>query len=366
MTDTDLDDRLARLGDHLDAEIDAEIDVVTGSGMDAVTNAGVSAAVDAGSRPDDGGAPWRARTRRVTAAAAAVVAAIALGNTVLAPDDPTEVTAIDRSCERGAESDEIGPSEIGPVVGHALLPLVADPPSFFGEPRAAHRSGGHRRGAWTSLALARPADAGWTSPIWLAATDGSFAPLEPGDETIIEDRTYRTRTFGDVTYLASESSPQRIASGAVDRSTLAAVLSTAEASVSPSGLALTVAVDDLPSGYCVLATPRPHGPDTADRRVLASQHGTVAINEVSDWPSATLAAAATGADLERVATPVEGWSGIADAGDEPLRFLTWSPVPGVVFEITTTDATLTTADLADLASRTTAVDPTTWADRYEP
>lgn len=91
------------------------------------------------------------------------------------------------------------------------------------------------------------------------------------------------------------------------------------------------------------------------------------VNEVSDWVQPLSAALASGAEVTRVDLGRgEGWTGRAPGQDGPLRFLTWSPEPGVVFEITTDDQERSIDELVDLADRVDAVDAEIWLDRDGP
>lgn len=87
------------------------------------------------------------------------------------------------------------------------------------------------------------------------------------------------------------------------------------------------------------------------------QGGALAINEVSDWGDPLLYAASTGADLTRHDLgSMTGWSGTTTANPHgPITFLVWSPQPGVLLEIDSTNSARSIAGLAELATKTTVI-----------
>jgi hypothetical protein len=81
-----------------------------------------------------------------------------------------------------------------------------------------------------------------------------------------------------------------------------------------------------------------------------------------------LSAAGAGVDLTAVdlGDGTTGWSGlVTDNPDGPIRFLVWSPRPGVVFAIDSYDTHRSDDDLAALARATTATDPARWDASYD-
>ena len=90
----------------------------------------------------------------------------------------------------------------------------------------------------------------------------------------------------------------------------------------------------------------------------------LAINEVSDWIDPLLYAAATGTDIIRTTVgDTPAWTGTTSERI-PLRYLVWSPEPGVVLEITTTDGNRPVEDLVALAEQTTAIPVADWEAKY--
>jgi hypothetical protein len=126
---------------------------------------------------------------------------------------------------------------------------------------------------------------------------------------------------------------------------------------------LTLALDGRPDGYSLVAGPQALAQDTPDRAGWASRDGTLSINDVSDAVHPLLYAAGTGADLEQVTVGGEpGWTGARST----LRFLAWSPQPGVVFEIVTTDLDRPLRDLVALAAATRAMPIAEWHQQAPP
>jgi hypothetical protein len=134
---------------------------------------------------------------------------------------------------------------------------------------------------------------------------------------------------------------------------------------------LSLWLEQLPEGYTEIVAPRALGPDAEYRRVLAGGDGDVGISEGSDMTDPLLAATGAGVDLHAVdlGNGTTGWSGVASMdgldAEGPVRFLIWSPRPGVVFEIDTYDTVRPDADLAALAQATTPIDPAEWDALYD-
>ena len=92
-------------------------------------------------------------------------------------------------------------------------------------------------------------------------------------------------------------------------------------------------------------------------------------NDIGCTGSCSVATAvASGADVTAVGVGnTSGWTGLWTVDpDRPIPFLTWSPSPGVVFEISTDDAERSGEDLVDLAEATTALEIAAWDDIYDP
>lgn len=244
----------------------------------------------------------------------------------------------------------------------SLAPEVADAPAWLGELVPGRRPGAERDGTWVSTAIARPTADGYESPIVVSSFDGTWSALADAAPVTIDGRTYVAATFGDVELVAAFGTPSVVASGAVDRSVLASIVAGTDTHV-VDGVD-TLRLTARPASYVEIVPPTRLGEDVADRRTLAETGGRLAINEVSDHVDALLAAAGTGAALHRVVVAGgTGWSGTAPT-TSALMFLVWSPRPGVVFELDSTDPSRTVGELVDLASRTTAIPTADWDQRH--
>ena len=104
--------------------------------------------------------------------------------------------------------------------------------------------------------------------------------------------------------------------------------------------------------------------------VASSESNHYGINEISDWTDPVLAAAGSGAEITAVGLDADGtvgWTGrMTFHPYGPLRFLVWSPRPGVVFEITTDDMDRSVDDLVDVAAATSAIGIDEWERIYDP
>jgi hypothetical protein len=201
------------------------------------------------------------------------------------------------------------------------------------------------------------------SPIVISVFDGTYGPLGEATTVTIDGAPRRSVRHEGWQALATAGTPTVMASGSVDERTLVAVLDAVEVT-DPSG-AFGLRLGDLPDGYAEVVSPRVLGPDPSPRRTLAGASGAVGINEVSDWTDARLAAMGS-ADVTAVDLDGEtGWTGVATGNPYgPLRFLVWSPRPGVVFEITTDDMGRTEDDLVDLALATSTLAVDEWDRLY--
>lgn len=334
----DIDDRLASLGATIEHEIDRR----------AATNPHRDQRLNRRNR----------RRFALAAGGAFATAAVAVAIAVIAAPDESD----DQVVASGQIECVLGEAAPVSASNEVLLPEVTSAPAWFGEPRPAFREGAQRTGTWTSAAIAIGDADELRAPIWIAASTGTITGRDAVTPVPSDEGSFEQWAFEDVTYVATTSTPTRVASGAVATDRLIAVL----AATSARAEADTVRLDlgPLPEPYCLLVAPQPHGPDTAKRRTLASQDGTAVINEISDWTRPDLAAAATGADITRIDGPITAWTGITVGNPTPLRFLTWAPRPGTVFEITTTDLDRPINDLIGLATSTNAIPELEWNNTY--
>jgi hypothetical protein len=235
----------------------------------------------------------------------------------------------------------------------SVAPYVETPPDWFGPPVAAERIAGHHRGAWVSTAIAvDDGGGGYKSPIRIGVTDESLRDLGEAAPTVVSGHRIRLLSYGtDWQAIATTDQPTIVVSGAVDLELLIEVLDAAR--LHDEGGALNVELTAMPDGYSTIVGPQEHAVDTPERRTFAGTATDIVINEVSEWVRADLAAAATGADFRSVPIgELTGYTGTTDINPVgPVTFLIWSPEPGVVFEIDTTDASLPTDQLVDLATR---------------
>jgi hypothetical protein len=333
---TDLDDRLARLGTHLDDERRARR---AGSGA-------ATAAITTRHPPP--------RSRRLVVAGAAAVIALVVAVAVgLGGDDADDLAAT------GSELPAPAPVPAGAAAPGVVAPYVADPPDWFGDPLDGRRAGGEMTGRWTSAAIGVERGGGRVgSPIWVGVTDGSFRVLDRSEAVVVDGHDYRSVRLGDRQVVASTGRPTVFAGGAVDIGTLASVVRGARTGDTPGGPALELG--PLPAGYTLLVPPQRHAKqDPAAGRTLAGTSGRTGVDEVSEWVRPELAASASGADYEQVAVgDADGWTWATGSS----RSLVWSPEPGVVLEITTEDPDLAVDDLVDLGRQVDLVPAAEWDD----
>ena len=241
-------------------------------------------------------------------------------------------------------------------------PHVTDPPPSVGEIAPSRRIGAQRTGDWVGLAIAQPAVDGYQEPIAVFATTGSWSVLDSASPVTIGGRDLVSAQFGRLTVLATTGSPRLIATGRRNREGLAEILTSAETARVDGMLLLRLTT--LPVGYLEVVPPRGLTEDTPVRRSLTNTVRTLSINEISDWSDVFLAAASTGSDLQRVQVGnLIGWTGLSEAASSP-RFLMWSPAPGIIFEIDTTDDEISTDDLVRIARATTPVANAQWDQIY--
>jgi hypothetical protein len=340
MSTTDLDARLTHLGHHLDDERAVRAATVTSPAPDRpavmVTNLD-----DRRSGAADG---LSGRTLGRVAAVVLLGVAVAAGALAVA--------------QRPA-SDAVGPADRGqpapvpdgaPLPG-SVLPYVESPPKWFGQPRSGEREGAIHTGHWVSTAIGIDGGNGTTQdPIWVAATDGSLKDLDTAETIVTDGQRLRLLDLGTGWQtVATTSQPMIVVSGTVETSLLLEVVQAVRAEASGGGISLHV--DALPDSYTELVPAQAHAEDVAHRQTLAGATAENVINEISDWVQPELAAAATGADYEEVIVgDSTGWTGRSESHPfGPLRFLVWSPEPGVVLEIVTTDLDRSVDDLVQLA-----------------
>lgn len=302
----------------------------------------------------------KAQIAGVATAALAGVAAVVVVVALRSGPGPDTVTASPPAVCPMAPND---PSACSP----SLVAHVPTPSDWLGTPRSGIRDGGQRTGQWVSMAIGQSSsDATITAPIRVAVFDGSYTLLDDAEGVTIGGVPLRSVQIGDWQALATTGTPTVLAEGRVDADTLKAVLDAVDVGDPADGLSLRLR--SLPEGYAEIVAPRPLGADARYHRTLAGEHGNVDIDEGSDWTDPLLAAAGAGVDLTAVALGdgTTGWSGLAtDNPDGPVRFLVWSPQPGVVFEINTYDTQRSDDDLAALARATTAIDPAQWDATYD-
>lgn len=251
-----------------------------------------------------------------------------------------------------------------------LLPLIADPPAVFGEGRPARRVGGQRRGQWTSAAIAIPTDDGYDQPVMISILRGDASylddatPVGPGLSPPAFGQLVSS-TIGPWTALTTQTDPMVTVSGGVEPSVLLEVFDAlARAESSPDSLILDTT--QLPDGYRLIVEPTALGEDQISRKVVADEHRTASLNEISDRVDPLLAAAAGGRPLQSVSVgTTTGWTQTFD--DEEfglLRSLVWSPEPGVVLELSVVAEHWTLDHTIALAEGVTLVTPDQWDLHY--
>ena len=177
------------------------------------------------------------------------------------------------------------------------------------------------------------------------------------------------RSFLRVRSVTGRHSPQPraphiAAAGNVDQHTLHDVLSATRTTSHEDRFTITIST--MPDGYVELVPPHALPADTTPRRTLAETGGALAINEVSEWADPLLYAASTGADITGYALDTTtGWSGTSTSSPYgTITFVVWSPRPGVLLEIDSTDPGRSIDDLVQLANNTSVIPATEWDDTY--
>jgi len=353
MTNTDIERRLTRLGDHLDDERANRL------AQPVLKAAGGTAVHTTGSWPQK-----QARPRTSLAAVAVVLVALATaGGLALALRPPTD--AVDTA----ATDAPSPPAEVpaGAPPPGSIAPFVEAPPTWFGDPVAGERTAGHHRGNWVSTAIGiDDGQGGFQSPIRIGVTDGSLRDLDTAAPTTINGRSLRLLSYGtDWNAVATIDEPTTVVSGAVELDLLVEVLEATR--LHETGAGFTVELTTTPDSYTTIVEPQTQAIDPPSRRTFAGATGDIVVNEVSEWVRADLAAAATGADFRPIAIgELTGYTGTAEANPVgPLTFLIWSPRPGVVLEIDTTDTSLQTQQLAELAANTELLPVDQWDRNLE-
>ena len=302
-------------------------------------------------------AALRLRRGLLAAACLALVAAGGVG-IVASQEDP------DESPTDVGDSSWQPPTPIpdGAPAPESRAPAVVSVPDWLDDLGPAFRAGNGRSGRWVSTALAVPVAGGYDDPIQVSVFDGEYNRRGDADTIEIDGQTFETVQVGAWQQLMTTTTPTLVVNGAVPLDRLAEVMSAAR--ITTNGNDFSVALDSVPDGYEVLVAPQVLGDDTQLRRTLASQTAELAINEVSDWVDPLLYASGTGTDIERVAVNgATAWTGMTNERF-PLTFLVWSPEPGILLEITTTDDNRPITDLVALAERTQALPIDAWNVRY--
>lgn len=311
-------------------------------------------------------APERgSRGRRVFMIAACVGLTVGAGVTVARWSGP--VTA-----DRSAASPSTVPVWIAPIpvppdapAPGAMLPGIVAAPDWLTPVRAALRDGGQRTGSWVSTALGIPDGEGYRDPILVSIFDGTSAALDDS-VPLAGDDTIRTTRLGSWQAVFTTTSPTLVVQGEADQSMLLDVLRSS--SVVTDMDEFTVSVAPRTDGYIEISAPRLLATDTPERRSLGGAATSALVNEVSDWVDPLLYAAATGADITpvRLADHSIAWSGSIhrNPGESLIRFVVWSPVPGVVFEIVSTDPDRPVTDLVTLADSVEPISATDWDAAY--
>ncbi len=201
-------------------------------------------------------------------------------------------------------------------------------------------------------------------PIQISVFDGRYLLLDGAETVTIDGAPRRSVRSEGWQALATDGTPTVVVSGFADERTLAAVLDAVEVT-DPSGN-FSLRLRSRPDGYSEVVSPRVLGPDPPMRPALGGRSVNYGINVVSDWTDPLLAAAGSGADLTAVDVDGgTGWTALATANPYgPLRFLVWSPRPGVVFEITAHAMNSSVADLVELAEATSAIPIDEWERIY--
>ena len=287
--------------------------------------------------------------RRWIPAAASLVLLAAAGALVVTRDEPVSGFA-----------GPPAPVPAGAPAPGTVAAYLADAPAWVGELGAARRTGGERTGTWVLAALGVVDGDEIRRPITVAAYDGTFVRAGSARPVEVAGTPYRSLRIGGWEALFTVGEPTIVVTGP-DEADLAAVVRSAHAAY--VGGRLTLTLDDTPDGYTLVVPPQTLAEDPRDRPTLAS--GTAfGIHEVSDQVDPLLSAAGSGNDLRATEVgEVTGWYFRTSSAQGPLAALTWSPRPGVVFELVTSEVDRSPRELAALAARVEVVPVDEWEDR---
>jgi hypothetical protein len=305
------------------------------------------------------------RHRTLLAAAVVVILVAGVISVALVARNRSEMSSAQPSVDAGAVPATPLPIPPDAPAPGQLVPSVAEPPVGFGPFVAARRDGALRTGSWVATAIGAPDPDGYRSPITVSVFEGSWIALDGAETVSIAGHQFRSGRVGDFEVLATTTSPTVAVSGLVGRDLLYDVLTAVIVKATAASFAVTV--DPMPDGYVEISPPRHLAADPNPRRTLAQRGGELGINEVSDWVDPLLYAASTAADIRRHDLgDTDAWSGVTTANPGgPIRFLVWSPAPGTVFEIVSTDLTRTADDLIALAATTSTVTQTEFDALYD-
>jgi hypothetical protein len=299
----------------------------------------------------------RRRLRFHAAVAACLLAAAAVGGLLATSDDGPPAFA-------GPPT----PVPAGAPAPGAVAPFVAAPPAWVGKLGRASRPAGDRSGRWVTAAFGVVDGDVVRRPITVAAFDGGFdrrADAEHAQEIEVDGTRYRSLRYLSWQALFTMDQPAVMVTGLVDGPSdthLASVAAEAHARYDAGGLTLTI--DRLPAGYSLIVPPQALAEDTTPRSSAATRDGVLAVHDLSDMVDPLLAAAMGGVDLQRVDVGGRtGWYSRNPMQAGLLASLTWSPRPGVVFEVVTTDVDRSPQQLVALAAATEAMPIEEWKVR---
>ncbi len=352
MITSEIAERLTVLGAHLDDERDARM----------LRN--ISPALETTDRPAPEMDLHSVRPKvsvRVLAAAAALVAVVGVG--LAATTRPGGPSVAATSVSLSQDSPQGAPSGV-PEPG-SLAAYVDDPPAWFGEPVAGMRGGQDRTGRWVSAAIGIRFGDTVLSPVVVSVTDGTTALLDGAETIDVDGQQLRSLKVDRWQTVATSGSPYVVATGAAGEAVLTELVRLVEVTTQPTGFSLEIS--NLPDQYSLIHPPHLLADGPPQRHTFTNSFGDTSVNEVSEWGDAELAAAATGVTYRQINVGnLTGWAGQSDLNSfGPLTFLVWSPEPGVVLEITTSNPDRTIDDLAELAVRTRAVPVETWSQLME-
>ncbi len=156
------------------------------------------------------------------------------------------------------------------------------------------------------------------------------------------------------------------AAGNVDQHTLHDVLSATR--ITSHEDRFTITISTMPDGYVELVPPHALPADTTPRRTLDREGGALAIKEVSEWADPVRRTRASTGDSTSPGYALDtatGWSGTSTSSPYgTITFVVWSPRPGVLLEIDSTDPGRSIDHLVQLANDTSVIPATEWDDTY--